>query len=208
MTIQQRAKSISEELLSLQGFTVNSALPFIELPTDLHPQTAEAVARRSMALCYMIGLGYNQPGAAMLKEIEKWKLDGNLTAMERELLAKKLPSEKEKLDSKWLAECNQMFGWALSLLVIDHFRMCGNELATKFPMRRDPTSFILESRLRDWEELYLQSDLYYRLHWHTRDAQLGGRKSIISEGIVRERRRAIDWIIGLSPDWDDMPLDT
>lgn len=57
-------------------------------------------------------------------------------------------------------------------------------------------------------EILQQSDLHYCLHWHERQRRLEGLDGLVGEGIVWERRRALDWVIGVSEDWDNMPADT
>ena len=48
----------------------------------------------------------------------------------------------------------------------------------------------------------------YRMHWYTRECKLQGRDIALNEGIVAERRKAIDWIYGVEEDWDEIPMDT
>ena len=51
------------------------------------------------------------------------------------------------------------------------------------------------------------AELYYRLHWAAIELRLQGKKSDkIDEGIVRERHRALNWLIGyMEQKWDDSP---
>ena len=71
-----------------------------------------------------------------------------------------------------------------------------------------PAAFIASAALRPFEEIYRQADLHYRLHWAARNARLTGAEFPVTEGFIRERRKALDWVIGVEPDWDEIPSDT
>ena len=68
--------------------------------------------------------------------------------------------------------------------------------------------FIQKAEIRPITEIQEQSDLLYRMHWYARNSSLTGKECELSEGIVSERRRAIDWAYGVEEDWDGVPMDT
>ena len=208
MTLQADAKSRSEAFLKARGIRVNEALPFIEDPEELRPISAQEVARRSLVLGYMIGIGYRQPGNRLKAHLEKWGLYESTSSAERALLEKEEYSEKEIVDATWLTECVQSLAWGLGMAELDHFRRCDNDLGPKFPIMADPSNFIAAARLRGFKEIYFQSDLLYRLHWASRDDLFHGRSAKLDEGLIRERRKAMDWMLGLETDWDEVPSDT
>jgi hypothetical protein len=183
-------------------------LPLIEAPEQLNPRSAVEVARRSLVLGYMIGIGFRQPGAKLKAELTKWKLYGDASPEERALLEQSEYDDQERIDATWLTECVQSLAWALGMAELDHFRRCDDDLGPKFPIMRDPSTFITAARLRPFEEIYFAADLLYRLHWAARNARLLGQPSMLSEGLIAERRKAVDWMIGVAPDWDEIPLDT
>ena len=95
------------------------------------------------------------------------------------------------------------------LIELDCLRPCDDDLASKFPKPfTDPTEFIKSAQLRPFSEIYQQADIHYRLHWAARNAGLSGSSFPVSESLIRERRRALDWVIGVEADWDEMPSDT
>ncbi len=64
-------------------------------------------------------------------------------------------------------------------------------------------------RLRSHEELFRMLDLYYRLHWWTRNAQLTGQDTgEVRLDIIMERRKALEWIMDANCDWDSVELST
>ena len=54
------------------------------------------------------------------------------------------------------------------------------------------------------------ADFYYRLHWAAIELRIKGKKSeLLDEGVIRERHRALNWLIGyLNQEWDDVTTDT
>jgi hypothetical protein len=208
MNLQTDAKTKSEAFLEARGIRVNAALPFIEAPEELRPVSAHDVARRSLVLGYMIGIGFRQPGSRLKAQVEKWGLYQSTSSAERMLLDKEEYSQQEIVDATWLTECVQSLAWGLGLAELDHFRGCDNDLGPKFPIMSDPAGFIAGARLRDFEDIYYQSDLLYRLHWASRDDRMHGRAATLDEGLIRERRKAMDWMLGVEADWDEVPSDT
>lgn len=208
MNLQADAKSKSEAFLKARGIRVNESLPFIEAPEELRPVSAQEVARRSLVLGYMIGIGYRQTGSRLKAQVEKWGLYQSTSETERALLEKKEYSEQEIVDATWLTECVQSLAWGLGMAELDHFRRCDDDLGPKFPIMSDPSGFIAAARMRKFEEIYFQSDLLYRLHWASRDDRMHGRAVMLDEGLIRERRKAMDWMLGVEPDWDEVPSDT
>jgi hypothetical protein len=52
-------------------------------------------------------------------------------------------------------------------------------------------------------------DLYYRLHWWVRDAQLNRYPSDpVSIDIIMERRKSLEWLLDSASDWDHIELST
>jgi hypothetical protein len=52
-------------------------------------------------------------------------------------------------------------------------------------------------------------DLYFRLHWWTRDGQLNGYETgDVRLDIIMERRKALEWVLDDSCDWDNVELST
>jgi hypothetical protein len=63
--------------------------------------------------------------------------------------------------------------------------------------------------LRPREELFRMLDLYYRLHWWTRNAQLQGQQTgNVSLDIIMERRKALEWVLNAEDDWDNVEMST
>jgi hypothetical protein len=131
---------------------------------------------------------------------------GYTSAHERDLISRDEHTEQEKIDAQWLEECMQSFAWCLGLAPLEPLKYCNEDLSSKFPAPfADPTDFIRSATLRPFDDIYRQADLHYRLHWAARHSD---SDFPVSEGLLRERRRALDWVIGVEADWDEVPSDT
>jgi len=203
------AKTTSHEFLRRHSAEINEALPLIEGIDELHPQDACSVATRIIVLNHVIGIGFGGDASRLTACLKELGLFEHASAKEQELLSRSEHSQQEKVDATWLTECVQSLAWCLGLVDLDPFRRCDDDLASHFPPPfSDPGRFISEATLRPLDEIYQQVDLHYRLHWAARNARFVGRRSAVDEGLISERRKALDWVIGVEADWDEVPLDT
>ncbi len=108
----------------------------------------------------------------------------------------------------WQTECAQALAWCIGLVELDHFQHCDDDLAQKVPFKTDPSDFIRSAKLRPIAEIQDQSDLLYSMHWYATNCRHPGRDCDLSESIISERRKAIDWVYGVEEDWDEVPMDT
>ena len=203
------AKTTSHEFLRRHSVEINETLPLIEAIDDLTPQDARSVATRIVVLSHVIGIGFGADTSRLKASSEEFELFEHASAREREMLSRSEQSHQEQINATWLTECVQSLAWCLGLVKLDPFRRCDDDLASHFPRSfTDPRQFISQAMLRPLEEIYQQADLHYRLHWTARNARLMGQQSTVDEGMISERRKALDWVTGVEQDWDDIPLDT
>jgi hypothetical protein len=80
----------------------------------------------------------------------------------------------------------------------------------KLIKKAGPATFVAEAKRRATQEILDMADYYYRLHWAAIELRLKEKKSdLLDEGIIRERHRALNWLIGyLNQEWDDVTTDT
>ena len=204
----EELKNRNTEYLSSIGIEVPEHLPKIESLDEVNPRTAQDIAGRLSALAYVIGLGFDAKGKDLLESLTKYNLMPYVSGYERELLNQDIIGNQDKINMSWLPECAQALAWCIGLVELDHFRHCDDDLAHKIPFKTDPQKFIQKAELRPIAEIQEQSDLLYRMHWYVRNCSLTGKECELSEGIVSERRKAIDWVYGVEEDWDDVPMDT
>ena len=205
----EKIKAANDATLSSWGIPVNKFLPRLEAEADLSPQSAVSVARRCMIMSHVIGIGYGGNADELREAAETWGLMDFASAHERDMLSRTTHTEQERINATWQVECLQSFAWCLGLAELEPLRQCDEDLVNKFPLPyTDPTDFIASATLRPFAEIYSQADLHYRLHWAARNARLTGVSFRVSEGFVQERRKALDWVIGVEADWDEVPSDT
>ncbi len=203
------AMSKSHKFLRDHDVPINEHLPQIEPISELKPQNAQAVARRCVVLSYVIGIAYGADVSKLNQYLTDIGLIVYASSKERDLLAQANHTEQERTNVGWLAECVQSLAWCLGLVELDPFRGCDDNLASHFPRPFvDPSEFIATAKLRPFDEIYQQADLHYRLHWAARNSRLTGAPCSVSEELIMERRKPLDWVIGVEEDWDEVPGDT
>ncbi len=209
MITPAQAKKDSHSFLRHHSIWINEHLPVLEGRNELQPQDAEAVARRCVILSYVIGVAYGADVPKLREFLLTTGLIGYASAKEKDLLGRTNHTDQEKTDASWSAECVQSLAWCIGLVELDPFRGCDEDLASHFPKPFvDPAEFIAGATLRPFDEIYLQADLHYRLHWAARNSRLNGTRCPVDEGLIMERRKGLDWTIGVEADWDEVPLDT
>jgi hypothetical protein len=205
----EAVKAASHQFLRDHGIAINESLPCLEDRDDLDPQDALAVARRCVVLNYVIGTAFSADPLELNQYLTEIGLIDYASSREKELFRRAQHSEQEKINSGRLVECVQCLAWCMGLVELDPFKGCDNNLASHFPGPFiDPSDFINHARLRPFEEIYQQADLHYRMHWAARNARLKGTACAVSEELIMERRRALDWVLGVEDDWDEVPSDT
>ena len=183
-------------------------LPQIESLDEVNPRSAQDIASRLSALAYVIGLGFDAKGKDLLEWLNEFQLMPYVSRYENELLHKHELGDQDKINMTWLTESAQALAWCIGLVELDHSKHCDDDLAQKIPFKNDPKEFIQKAQLRPISEIQEQSDLLYRLHWYARNCRFTGTEFELSESIVAERRKAMDWAYGVEEDWDEVPMDT
>lgn len=204
----EEVKNKNTNYLSSVGIDVPEDLPRIESLDEVKPRTAQDIAGRLCALSYVIGLSFDMKGKDLLAHLKKFNLMSFVSGYENELLNQDIIGDQDKINISWLAECAQALAWCIGLVDLDHFKHCDEDLATKVPFNADPKEFIQNAQLRPMAEMLEQADLLYRMHWYARNCGLTGQECKLSESIVSERRKAIDWAYGVEENWDEVPMDT
>jgi len=204
----EEVKNKNTEYLSSIGIEVPEHLPQIESINEVKPRTAQDIAGRLSALAYVIGLGFDAKGKDLLEHLGQYNLMSYVSEYEKGLLRQEAIGEQDKINMSWLTESAQALAWCIGLAKLDHSTHCDDDLAQKIPFKAEPKEFIQKAKLRPIAEIQEQSDLLYRMHWYAKKCGLTGQECELSEGIVSERRKAIDWAYGVEKDWDEVPMDT
>jgi len=206
-------KRESEAIILEAGGQTCDWLPLLD--ADAKPRDLNAVVRRGLILNAMLQISFKAP----VPFIKDWIINNglaiDLSESEREVLEKNNSelSEQELANLFWYIEALWALVWAGSLIdALPFDEGVQNSLASFCPdlqRREDGSRFAKSMRLRSHEELFRMLDLYYRLHWWTRNAQLTGQDTgEVRLDIITERRKGLEWIMDANCDWDSVELST
>lgn len=116
------AKAKSHEYFRKHSIQINEIFPLLESESDLSSQDATSVARRSIILSYVTGIGVGADVPKLQQYLEEIGLLQYASKKERRLLGSSTHTEQEKIDATWLTECVQSLAWCLGLTELDPFR--------------------------------------------------------------------------------------
>jgi Domain of unknown function (DUF4272) len=202
-------KSRSEKKILDYGGRICDWLPILER-SKVRP--LEEVVGRALVLNVLLEIHFEAPIEVVKKWIETHNLNSHLTAREREILSRSNNkiTKQESIDLYWYIESLWALMWATSIIKQMPFDQgIPDDMVTFCPNLRineGPEKFTTKMKLRSDAELFQELDLYYRLHWWTRDANLNGYETgDVSLDIVMERRKALEWLFNPECDWDNVP---
>jgi hypothetical protein len=206
-------KHENEAMIRAHGGEICDWLPLLD--DDVPARDAQAAARRALVLNAMLQIAFQAPIAVIREWIASNGLDGELSRSERAILEKDDAdlTEQERTNLYWYIEALWALAWAAGKVEDLAFnKPVGPELASLMPNLRENErgeAFMSQAKLRPRSELFRMTDLYYRLHWWTRTAQLHGEPSgDVRLDIVMERRKALEWLRNENGTWDDVELST
>ncbi|MCB9867888.1 MAG: DUF4272 domain-containing protein [Phycisphaerales bacterium] len=206
-------KRESEEIIRRYGGQTCDGLPCHD-PAD-PARDVQAVARRALVLNAMLQIAFQAPIPVIKRWISAHDLDDELVESERAILEKENAdlTEQERANLHWYIEALWALAWVGGLIEQMPFdEHVGDNLAALCPnlqIGEDGAKFLTRMRLRPHDELYRMRDLYYRLHWWTRNAELQGQPTgNVSIDIIMERRKALEWTLNADDDWDNVNMST
>ncbi len=210
--LDRKARSIA--LIRQMGLPYMDNLPVVEDERQTTPRLPEQVAKRciAVALCAVKGETQGNDEALISNLVKMYGAQSFFSPEEAVFIDNPSPEPQQLIDFCWRYECVHVFLWALGH--IDELKppniICDVPHDVGIIRDTGPDDFVEKARSRDQAEILDMADLYYRLHWAAIELRLQGKKSeIIDEGIVRERHRALNWLIGyMGQKWDDVSTDT
>ena len=206
-------KKESEKLILDRGGEILDWLPILERTENMR-SNAELIDR-ALILNALINIYFEAPVPVIKGWIEQYGLVSSLSEYEKKLLNKENEdlSEQEKINIYWYIEALWALMWAGNLiddLPIDkHVEDYQAELCPNLQKGEDDSRFRQTMRIRTQEEMFKMLDLYFRAHWYTRNSLLNNHSTgNMNDSVVLERRKALEWVIDNTLDWDDIPLNT
>jgi len=205
---QARNNKLIQEL----GLPVLNSLPVIEDEESVTLRSPQEVAQRCLATTLTAIKGETQDQALVDSLVKDYSAASLFSPEETRFIASSAPPKQDLIDFCWRYECVHVFLWALGARdsLAGANEICPVPDDMKAIKRVGPTNFVAKAALRPKREILDMADLYYRLHWAAIELRIKGRKSDkADEGVIRERHRALNWLIRyMNQDWDDVTTDT
>ncbi len=213
MTQQQQneIRAANNQLIADQGYTFNQYLPILDDPKI---RTLEEIKGRISVMNAVINIAFEAPTHVIRDWIIEHKLTKYLSESEQLIINKPNPhlSEFEINSMMWYLESLWALMWVVEM--IDNLSInkpVGDNMVNLLPNLEEEENnnkIIAIEKLRSELEIYTKLDYYYRLHWHCIDNRNRGIKSKVSEGVVYERRKALEWVFNSDSQWDSVEMST
>lgn len=213
-TAEQRKKE-TEKLLRSMNIPYIDHLPLVEEENEVKIRTAQEIAERILILVYLAYISEvpdeRENVINFLKANSLWS---KVSPEEKELYQKEELTDQETINISWRSEAIWLLLWAINKvekLELPTQQVIINEIVSRLPeFLTDPKDFIETAIVRPTPEILDISDLIYRLHWATRDADLKGHPipANLSLSIIVERHYAINWVTYYADEWDEITTDT
>ncbi len=208
--LARRAKN--NKKIKEMGLPVLENLPVVEDEKTAKMRSPEEIAKRCLATTFCAVKGETNDQKLVNSLIEDYSATGFFSPEEQQFISNLNPPRQKLIDFAWRYECVHVFLWAMTAgdALSPPNKICLVADDMKLIKRMGPAKFVTESKRRAPEEILDMADFYYRLHWAAIELRIKGKKSdLLDEGVIRERHRALNWLIGtLNQEWDDVTTDT
>lgn len=213
-TAEQRKKQTEKYLKSLNIPFIDH-LPLIEEENEVKIRTAQEIAERILILVYLAYVSeVPDERENVIEFLETNLLWDKVSPDEKELFQKEELTDQETTNISWRSEGVWLLLWTINK--VDNLELPTEQveipkIVSLLPeFLTDPTEFIKNAIVRPTTEILDQSDLVYRLHWATRNADLNNQPmpANLDLSIIMERHYAINWVTFYADEWDEVSTDT
>src|SRR5690606_758041 len=213
-TAEQRKKQTEKYLKSLNIPFIDH-LPLIEEENEVKIRTAQEIAERILILVYLAYVSeVHDERENVIEFLETNLLWDKVSPDEKELFQKEELTDQETTNISWRSEGVWLLLWTINK--VDKLELPTEQveipkIVSLLPeFLTDPTEFIKNAIVRPTTEILDQSDLVYRLHWATRNADLNNQPmpANLDLSIIMERHYAINWVTFYADEWDEVSTDT
>lgn len=180
-----------------------------------HIRTLDDIKGRMAVMNALINISFEAPIPVIKDWLEQYDLSKYLSNWEKEILEKtnKELSHRETNTLRWYLEALWAFMWATAMIdELDERKWCGDNMVELLPnleQNEDNAKLEAITTLKPAKELYKMLDYYYRLHWYCVDERINGHEvKNTNEGLIYERRKALEWLLNTENNWDDIEMGT
>ncbi len=206
--------NIIKESLKKLGVPFNSNLPKLD---NNKFKSSKDVAIRVNIMNVFIAICDNPKSIPFFNNLIKEQgLYDFLSESEKVILERGKFLKQEEIDISWYQESLFVLCWCLD--IIDKVESPLKEVKleqifSSIPPEVDLDKFIQTSKLIDGDRIKLELYFYYAIHWALKHPnewsffnKLKYAKFDIS--IIKERRKALEWVFDENIDWDEVTMDT
>lgn len=209
--LKHEIKSKNDKIISEKGLRFNNWLPILETPAL---RSIEEIKGRMAVMNALINIGFEAPTFIIKDWIEQQNLSKYLSEEEKEILELENDdlTETQINTFLWYLEALWAFMWLTEMIDnLDPEVFVGDEMASLLPnLEQGESNEKLEKlqNIRPEIEVYTMLDFYYRLHWYCVDERINNREALLNEGVIYERRKALEWAFNRENDWDNVEMST
>jgi hypothetical protein len=213
MTALER-KNRTESFLQNLNIPINHYLPCLQEEEEVKIRSPKEIAKKILILVYLnvaIEDGDKNEIREFLMEKGLWN---DVSENEKILFDKETFTEREKVNISWRTEAIWTLLWCINK--VEHLELpieqcLPSEIFELLPEYLDsPVEFINSVSIRSVSEILDMTDLIYRIHWATREADIKHQEipGDFDSSIIFERHYAMNWVTFYADDWDEITTDT
>jgi Domain of unknown function (DUF4272) len=208
---KQQIKQANDARIVKAGYKVCDWLPILETASL---RSLDDIKGRMSVMNALINISFGAPTYIIESWLEKHGLSQHLSSSEKRIVS---ANDHELTEAdfnglRWYLEGLWALMWASNMIdSLEAEQHVGDNQASLMPNLEhdeDNKKISVINSLRSEIEIYSMHDYYYRLHWYCVDERLNGKQTTLDEGIVVERRRALEWVFNRSADWDNVEMST
>ena len=204
----QKVKKRSEKIILNAGGEILDWLPTLDIPK---PRSQNEIINRALVLNAMYQLHLKAPKNYIAEWIEEHFLITSITPQETIILSSPNElTEEEHEQLFWSLESLWAIAWATGLIPELPFNQFLGNLAVISPnmqLNEGVEKYAKNMQLRSTETIYEMLDLYYRLHWWTHTFKnMNKPTGDIHLDVIIARRKALEWILDETTEWDRVDL--
>ena len=194
---------------------INENLPEVEPASS---RDSKAIAIRTVILSVLLAISDDKNSLLFFKDfLISEGLFSHLSSYENSLFLNKPLTERDEINLSWSQEGLYALSWCLGIFSDMSLPFGEGDLEPVFPFlppEVDVNSFFDTSTVISEQKILEELEFYYRLHWAKRHPEAWSFQSRISKfkklnmSVIIERRRALEWVIDSSLDWDQINLNT
>src|SRR5690606_14718790 len=204
-------RNLTVNRLIKEGVPVNKSLPAI---TIKKVRTSKEVGVRINILGVFLAISEDPKSIKFFKKLLKEQgMFDFLTTTEKLILESEKITKQQEIDLSWNQESIYALSWCLGITPKMPLPTVESDLYSIFkylPPEVDLEKFLDKCNLIDNQSILEELEYCYGLHWAIRHPETWSfsKASKFKISIIRERRKAMEWVVDSSLLWDDIPLDT